>query len=81
MGKMKNSSKSFLFLFLFLFCSVAIPTLHASPLEQEEFWKEHSKEFDEYWKDRAHQAAKANQEEYHNNPYEVVGNITATVDR
>ncbi|KAK4261167.1 hypothetical protein QN277_004205 [Acacia crassicarpa] len=70
-----------LFSFFLLICWVAIPTLHANVLENETFWNEHSIEFDQYWHQRANEAEKANKEEYQSNPYEVVGNITASVER
>ncbi|KAI9111969.1 hypothetical protein K1719_017659 [Acacia pycnantha] len=70
-----------LFSFFLLICWVAIPTLHANTLENETFWNEHSVEFDQYWHQRANEAEKANKEEYQSNPYEVVANITASVDR
>ena len=67
--------------FLFLFSLVAIPTLHANELENETFWKAHSTEFDEYWKARANEADKENRQAYQANPYEVVGNLSASVKR
>lgn len=65
----------------FLVCWVAIPTLYANVLETESFWKDHSSEFDQYWQERALEAQKVNMEEYKINPYDVVGNTSASVDR
>lgn len=79
---MEQINKKFTSFSFFLFiCWLAIPTIQASLLENETFWNEHSEQFDEYWRQRANEAEKANKEEYQANPFEIVGNITASVDR
>ncbi|XP_054809221.1 pectate lyase-like [Prosopis cineraria] len=79
MGKINRNSP--LFSFFFLIYWVAIPTLHANVLENETYWKGHASEFDQYWHERANEAEKVNKEEFQPNPYDVVGNLTASVDR
>ncbi|KAF7809170.1 pectate lyase-like [Senna tora] len=60
---------------------VAIPTLYANVLEQEDYWKQRSSEFDAYWQEKAKEAEKANLAAYDDKPYEVVGNLSESVER
>lgn len=65
---------------LLLLClAVAIPSLKANPLESEEYWLEHSNEFDSYWQERAKVAKQVNQAAYFPDPFAVSGNLTAKV--
>ena len=60
-------------------CLVLIPALYANELEKDEYWKEHRPEFDAYWKGRANEAKKFNQEAYDPNPFDVSSNLTSGV--
>lgn len=61
---------------------VIIPTLYANVKEDQVYWDRQMKALDTtYWKDKALNATKANQEAYFPDPYAVTRNLTSSISQ
>ncbi|RDX64906.1 putative pectate lyase 3, partial [Mucuna pruriens] len=69
----------YLYLFVLLSLTVLIPTLNANELETNEYWVNHTNEFDTYWQERAKVAKIDSSAAYFEDPYAVSGNFTSSI--